>query len=1157
MQLKFSRDHSLYNLRCLTKTLLIMKLTVFLLLIGCFYASANGFGQTLTLRFKNAPLKQVFRAIEKQSGYSFVYGKEQVANSEPINLSVDNQELKNVLDLVFKDQALTYVINGKYIIVRKRPIPSNDLSEKISGEPALLKDISGKVLNAEGAALENASIKIKGTERGTTTNAQGEFSLKAVEESTVLVISFINYKTQELVVGRRTDITIRLELVSSEIDQVVVIGYGKIKKRDVTGAVSSVKMTDLQKAPVRSFEEALAGRVAGVTASSDDGQPGAPVNIVIRGNNSLTQDNSPLYVIDGFPVENPDNNAINPAEIESIEVLKDASSTAIYGARGANGVILITTKKGKLGKPVINFNSYYGFQQYTRKMELMNPYEYVKYAAERNPAYADSTFLTGGKTIEDFRGVEGSDLQDSLLRASPFQNYFLSIRGGTAATKYSISVSALNQDGIIVNSGYDRYQGRFTLDQKVDENLNVGINTNYSFLKQYGTSPSLGGNGFFSGNLLYSVWAFRPVAGKVNEAEDGLEDEEFISVLNGFNPIKTAKNELRRKISDILTVNAYADYSFAKYFKLRLSGGIIKSKSRNESFNNTQTPLGSPLTKSGKDNGVSGSVINNDLTSWVSENTLSFDKQLNGVHQLNVLAGFTMQGTNVSSYGAAANHIPNESLGISGIDEGTPVSIASTSSQYKLASYLGRINYSYRSKYLLTASIRADGSSKFAPQNRWSYFPSGAIAWRLSEERFMKPLRFISSAKLRATYGTTGNNRVSDYAYLSRINIPPGGGYSYNNSPVPASHLSELGNINLRWETTAQSDIGLDLAFFNGRISLEADVYRKITSDLLLDAAVPGSIGFSSALKNIGKVQNQGLEFTLNTINVNNGKFSWNSNFNISFNRNKVLALSDGETSRKTTATWNTLTANVPLYIAEVGKPIAMFYGYIWEGNYQLSDFNETSPGVYTLKSGVPSYNSSNPIQPGNIKYKDINGDGVINTDDATIIGNPNPDFTGGFSNNFTYKNFDLNIFFNFSVGGDLFNANRIIFEGGGYNNGQNMFATYIDRWTMANQNNTYFRSGGSGPDNLLYSTRIVEDGSYLKLRTVQLGFNFPSKLIKKIKISELRLYVSAQNLYTWTNYEGFDPEVSKFGGSALRPAFDYSVYPYARTVTFGLNVSF
>lgn len=1022
--------------------------------------------------------------------------------------------------------------------------------------------ITGHVISSSNkTGLSAVSVEVKGTSSGVATDNNGNYTINVSGTNPVLVFTHIGFIQQEVIVNSRKVINITLESNNTKLDEVVVVGYGEVKRKDLTGSVGSVNMGDLEKAPVKSFEDALAGRVAGVTASADDGQPGASVNIVIRGNNSLTQDNSPLYVVDGFPLEDPDNNAINPEEIESIEILKDASSTAIYGARGANGVVLITTKKGKLGKPVINFNSYYGFQQNNKKIALMSPYEYVKYAEERNPTYADSTFLTDGKTLEDFRNIKGTNLQDSLLGTRPFQNYFLSLSGGSNGTRYSISGSAFNQKGIIIGSGYNRYQGRVRLDQKVDKNLNVGINTNYSNLNQYGTSPALGGNGFYYGNLLYSVWAFRPVSGKINEAQDGIEsdDADFIDVLNGFNPIKTAKNELRKKASDILSTNAYAEYSFAKYFKLRVTGGLNKVKVRNDQFDNSQTPRGSPLTQSGKDNGVSGSINYNEETSWLNENTLTFDRQLNPFNQLNVLAGFTMQGTKAASYGASANHIPNEDLGTSGIDEGIPISIRSTSSNYTLASFLGRVNYSFRSKYLFTASFRADGSSKFAPQNRWSYFPSGAIAWRLSDENFMKQINFVSNAKVRVSYGSTGNNRVPDYAYLSRISIPASGGYSYDNVPVNASTITTLGNVNLKWETTVQSDIGLDLGLFHERISLVADVYKKITSNLLLNASVPGSIGFNTALKNIGKVQNEGLELTLNTENFKGKGFIWNSSFNISFNRNKVLALSDGETKRLTTASWNTLTTSNPLYIAEVGKPLALFYGYIWEGNYQYSDFDQNTPGVYTLKNGVAAYPSSasSPIQPGFIKYKDLNGDGVINSDDATVIGNPNPDFTGGFSNDFSYKNFDLNVFFNFSVGADVFNANRIIFEGGGYNNGQNMYATYANRWTADNQSNTYFASNGGGPNNLLYSSRVVEDGSFLKLKTVQLGYNFSSKIIRRIKVSNLRVYVSAQNLYTWTKYQGFDPEVSKFGSSALQPAFDYSVYPYATTVTFGLNVSF
>jgi TonB-linked SusC/RagA family outer membrane protein len=935
----------------------------------------------------------------------------------------------------------------------------------------------------------------------------------------------------------------------------VVIGYGSVKRKDVTGAVGQVKIAELQKAPVISFEEAMAGRVAGVKVSSADGQPGANINVVIRGTNSVTQDNSPLYVIDGFPMENPDNYAINPAEIESIEVLKDASSTAIYGARGANGVIIITTKKGKVGEPVINYNTYYGHMQNTKKMKLMNAYEFVKYQIERDSTNASNTFLLNGKTLEDFKNVESIDLQDELFRKSPFQNHFLSLSGGKGGTRYAVSGSILHQDGVIKNSGYNRYQGRINFDQTVSTRFKAGINTNYSSTNKFGMTPAEQLTGFFYGNLLYSAWGYRPASGKVVVDPLDEQNEDFLT-LAGFNPIQTVENELRNSFTDLLTANAYGEYSFGKNLRLRVTGGLTKSKLRREVFNNSLTRTGSPLTTSGQNNGVNGSVTYSELTSLLNENTLNYSKTFKTIHAVDAVAGFTAQKTTTSSYGAAADHIPNEALGIAGLDEGQPVRVSSSSSLYTLASFLGRVNYTFRSKYLFTASMRADGSSKFSDRNKWGYFPSGAIAWKIDKEDFMKGLKFVSDAKLRLSYGITGNNRVPDFAYLSRINLPSDVSYSYNNLPVVAAVLSDLGNLNLKWESTKQTDVGFDLGFFDQRISLVFDYYKKVTSDLLLNAKLPYSMGFPDAIKNIGKVQNAGVELTLNTVNMKKPTFTWNSNFNISFNRNKVLALAENQSTLLTLTNWNIDLRSVPLYVAEVGQPVARFLGYIWEGNYQYSDFDETSPGVYVLKSNVASYNANRSLtKPGDIKYKDINGDGVVNTADRTIIGNPNPNFTGGFSNDITYKDFDLNLFFEFSQGNQVMNANRIIFEGGGRVN-QNMYATYLDRWTPENQSNVYYRTNGRGPADFGYSTRVVEDASYIRLKTLSFGYNIPSKLLSRIKLKTCRVYMSAQNLYTWTKYQGFDPEVSAFGNSALQPGFDYSVYPRSRTITFGANLS-
>ncbi|HEY0771713.1 MAG TPA: SusC/RagA family TonB-linked outer membrane protein, partial [Sphingobacteriaceae bacterium] len=604
------------------------------------------------------------------------------------------------------------------------------------------RTVTGRVISSDDQlGLPGVSVMVKGSSVGTQTDLNGNFKINVPGTNAILVFTSIGFEVQERTVGTETSINVTMNPQGTNLNEVVVIGYGEVSRKDLTGAVSSVKMPDLQKAPVRSFEEALAGRVAGVTASADDGQPGSNVSVVIRGNNSITQDNSPLYVIDGFPVENPDNNALNPQEIESIEVLKDASSTAIYGSRGANGVIVITTKKGKEGKPVINYNGFYGFMKNTNKMEMMDPYEYVRYLSERNPGVAASRYLDSlGRTFEDYRNVESISLQDSLFGNVPFANHSISLSGGSKGTRYLISGNLLDQDGIIVNSGYNRYQGRVNIDQTVNERFKVGLNTTYSNTKQFGISPSTGGNGFYQGNLLYSVWAFRPVATSViqidqdEEFED--EDQEFV-VAGGFNPIKTAQNTVRESFSNIFTSNIFGNYDFAKYFKLRITGGITSTRRRNISFNGSQTPFGSPLTNSGITNGVNGSILFTESTSWLNENTLTFNRKFTPKHSLNVLVGATAQGFNAKTSGSAVTHIPNEYLGISGFDEGIPLRVTATSGEYTLGSFLGRVNYTFNEKYMFTASMRADGSSKFPKGNKWGYFPSAAIAWRLSDENFM------------------------------------------------------------------------------------------------------------------------------------------------------------------------------------------------------------------------------------------------------------------------------------------------------------------------------------------------------------------------------------------------------------------------------------
>lgn len=1018
------------------------------------------------------------------------------------------------------------------------------------------KTITGAVLDSEKKPLGGASILVKNGSQATRSSGAGTFSIEAARTDT-LVISYVGYETRELVVGNQLTINVTLQQTATNLNDVVVIGYGSVRRKDVTGSVGTVNVQDLQKAPVRSFEEALGGRVAGVQAFSNDGQPGSSYNIVIRGNNSVTQNNSPLYVIDGFPIENADNNSINPADIESIEILKDASSTAIYGARGANGVIIITTKRGRSAVPVVSYDGYAGVQKTTRTMDLMNPYEYVSYLFSIDSAKTRASFLTAKNlTLDDYKNIKGIDWQDEVLQTAMVQNHNLSISGVNGKTRYSVSGSVLDQDGIIVNSGFRRYQGRLTLDQEVSSKLKVGVNVNYSSAKTNGMTPALldGSTSLSTYNLFYNVWTYRPTDGGNEEALlDAFIDPSITNPAADLriNPVMSVKNELRNTFTDNLFANAYAEYAFSKSLKLRVAGGLTRQTIRREVFYNSHTRLGSSLV-SGLNN-VNGSVTNLYNDNLLNENTLVYDKHFNKNNALNIVAGFTMQKTRSGSGGYAATALPNESLGISGLDEGTPLNVVSTSSANGLVSLLARANYNFKGRYLFTASIRSDASSKFTKENRSSIFPSGAFAWRFTDEAFMKNARFITDSKLRLSYGVTGNNRVNDFAYLSTINYPVTM-YSFNNGLYNTSQPGVLGNPDLVWESTAQFDAGLDLNFFNQRVNFTVDYYNKKTYDLLINASLPYISGYATAFKNVGKVRNEGLEFSLNTVNVDGKDFKWTSSFNISFNKNRVLALNEEQESITTAVPWDNSYKASPTYIAKIGQPIAQFYGYVWEGNYQYSDFDKLPNGTYVLKANVP--NNGNPranIKPGDIKYKDINGDGTVNTFDVTAIGNPYPDHIGGFSNNFTYRNFDLNIFLQWSYGNEIYNANRLLLEGNSLYS-LNQFASYNNRWTPENQNNTYFRYGGQGP--LVNSSRVVEDGSFLRLKTVSLGYTIPASALKAIKVRSIRVYASAQNLWVWTKYSGMDPEVST-RQTTLTPGFDYSPYPRAFTLIGGVKINF
>lgn len=1027
------------------------------------------------------------------------------------------------------------------------------------------KTVTGVVINNQGAVLENATVSVKGTKISVQTNKTGQYSIGPVTKGATLVFTYVGYLQKAIQFSGTTVINVTLEAASGDLGEVIVVGYGTQKKSDLTGSVATAPIGDMLKAPVRTFTEALAGRIAGVAVSSVDGQPGSTSNIVIRGNNSITQDNSPLYVIDGFPSENINSNSINPNDIESLSVLKDASATAIYGARGANGVIIITTKSGKSGPPVVSFSASYGTQKISNSVPMMDPYNFIKYQLDNSPG--DTTvvgsaayyYLKNGVTLDSYKDSANIDWQSRLFRTAPMKNYDISVTGGNAQTKYAISGSILDQDGVIINSSYKRYQGRFSLNQNIGKKFKTGVNVNYSHLEQSGVNPALSlTSTSATGTLMYSAWGFRPFGN--NLLDQPFDDNVSSANDYRFNPIINQENIVRENNSNNLAANAFVEYAFSKDLKLKVSGGITTVSTESVAFNNALTSSGNPKATFNK--GINGSIAYATTNSWLNENTLTYNKRFNKNHILNVLAGVTAQRRHTSLYSLSNSQLPDQATNVSWLNSGAGVpTINSDASLNTLASYLGRATYTFHSDYLFTASYRADGSSKFSPENHWSYFPSGAIAWKFGNNPLIKNIKAISEGKLRLSYGLTGNNRVTDFPYLTQYGVSTvQQGYTFNNLEQSGLIPQTLGNPKLKWETTAQWDLGLDMGFFNRRIDLTVDVYRKTTKDLLLNAKIPTSYGYNSIFKNIGRVQNQGLEVSINTVNIRKKDFSWNTSFNIAFNANKVLDLTENQNSDFAGAPYDNSVANIPAYLFQVGQPLGLMYGPIWDGVYQFSDFDKSPSGTYSLIGTIPTNgNVRSTIQPGDIKYKDLNGDGIVDRNDFTIIGRGLPIHTGGITNDFTYKGFNLSVFLQWSYGNDILNANRLVFEGNNLaKTGLNQYASYEDRWTPTNPSNTLFRAGAGaqGPIGNSFSSRVVEDGSYLRLKTVSLGYNLPQQLLKRLKGRNINIYVAAQNLYTWTKYKGNDPEVSVFN-DVRSPGVDYSAYPRAKTITFGIKASF
>ena len=1034
------------------------------------------------------------------------------------------------------------------------------------------QSVTGRVVDETGQPLIAVTVYQDGnTTNGTVTDGDGNYKINVPSKAT-LVFSCLGFEEVRQNVASRAviNVTMKEEKLAIDAAEVVSIGYGSVTRRDLTGSVSKVDMEDIMKTQVTNFDQALAGRVAGVVVTTSDGALGAEANITIRGNNSLTQSSAPLYIIDGFPSESSMATALNSADIESIDILKDASATAIYGARGANGVIVITTKQGVEGKPKVNFTASWSGNMVAKKVDMMDAYDFVCFQTDQyNVSGSTNIYLKGEDgtanfySLEDYRNVESIDWQDQIYRNAFVQNYNVSLSGGskTVGNRYNVSFSATDQDGVIVNSNFQRYQGKVNFSQKLGKKVQFDLMANYSRAVTNGVNPtSPTSSSSASGWLMYSVWGYRPTKpisqmGTGSLLDDLIDEGISDSSDYRFNPAKTVRNEYRKTIIDYLQANASLSWDITPDLKLKVSGGYNMYKRRREEFNGTQTYTGYEGSTSSK--GINGAIYWNDKTTWLNENTLTWTKHIKRNHHLQTLIGFTMQGETYDYKGTRSEKMSTDELGINGMHTGSYQSVTPWQYDWRMMSGLFRLNYNYKYKYYLTASFRADGSSKSPTHNRWAYFPSAGLSWNFNREDWLKNEKWLSNGKLRASWGMTGNNRTSTpYDYYYQISSIKGSADSYdyvfNGQIVSGYFPSNMSNEKLKWETTAQWNVGLDVGFFDGRLKATVDWYLKDTYDLLLNATIPASSGYTSAMMNIGSMRNRGWEFTIDATPVKTRKFEWDVNVNLAVNRNIVTGLNENQYSLFSAVNWEQKFNSQYPYITQVGKPSGMMYGFIYEGTYKLDEFQNGS----TLKAGIPYLTSvgRDGVKPGDPKYRDLNEDGVIDDNDRTVIGCGQPLATGGFSTAFRFYGFDLNLFFQWSYGNDILNANRLMFENG-TTTSLNQFTSYRDRFD-AQRNPDSDIPAVQANGMFVYSSRVIEDGSYLRLKNISLGYTFPRSVLRKMKFDTVRVYLSADNVYTFTKYSGPDPEVST-RNSVLTPGFDWSAYPRAIGITGGVSFTF
>jgi len=1049
------------------------------------------------------------------------------------------------------------------------------------------RSISGVVIDDNGVPLPGGSVVVKGTTIGVLTDINGKFSIDVPDDATVLVVSFVGYLTKEVKIGNMTNIEVKLNADFKSLGDVVVVGYGTQSRALIASSMASVNSDQLKDRPSTSFTEALVGKVAGVQFQQTTGAPGGGFSVKIRGIGSITSNSQPLYVVDGVPIDNVISTSgvqfsqstwttsngqqaqnpmasMNPNDIQSIDILKDAASTAIYGSRGSNGVVLITTKQGAVGKAVFSANVSTGIQTLDKKVDMMNLEEYVAMETQRrnyqwvlnggNVAVAgrsltdpNSVRTNNGYKIpvefSDLSNFRGTDWQNELFQSAPMTSAQLSVSGGTGKTRYYLSGDLVNQDGIIINSGFKKFSLRTNVDAEITDKVKMGfkINPSYNISKM----NQAGGYGGMVQSVLsmpptydaYNVDGTYAYYGPLYHYGDGTFDRNTYGSNTG-NPIAISKVSEKTFDQIRLMSSAYISIDIIKHLTFKSSISTdINVFSYNQFDPSTVSAPGIAT--------ISGSLSSSRNISWVNENIFTYTNTFKEKHNLTVMGGVTEQKSYFEFHDMGANNFPNDVVHT--LNAGMIWGGSQTKSENSMLSYLGRVSYDFDKKYLVSATVRSDGSSRFGSENRWGTFPSASVGWRVAQENFMKNVKAVSELKLRASYGISGNNNIGDYSSMGLVgsmNYTLGSG---TGGQVNGLVQNSISNRILGWEQTTQTDIGMELGLFKNRVYLTADYYNSLTDGLLFAVPVPLITGFESSLQNMGSVSNEGIELSIDTKNVAKKDFQWNTNFNISFNRNNVesMGLTNSPITDGPRNFFNELA-----YRTEVGQPIGSFYGYVYEGVYKTQAEADAEMTVYTRDpAGVPTVRA----MAGDIKYKDLDGNGIIDGNDQTIIGNSNPDFIWGLTNTLNYKGFDLGLTLQGVQGstimqGQMRNVYRFI-------SGEER--NYWKSEAEPGDGNTV-NPGGMGL-NRKVSAYWLRDGSFMRIKSLTIGYSLPAKLFGN-SVSKARAFMAAENLFTFTRYSLYNPEVNSGEGDEYNnktPGLDYGGYPLARTITFGLNVSF